>query len=110
MESKEKCFNQNSGIPIRIQRRTEETGCVGIQDNFEKKEIIYPGTDRSRQDNGGRISGGESSRGRTGRKDLLSDGEDDHQNGGKSGIRDPEEAGSEDESHHIDGKRKDLFL
>lgn len=64
----------------------------------------------SRQDNGGRISGGESSRGRTGRKDLLSDGEDDHQNGGKSGIRDPEEAGSEDESHHIDGKRKDLFL
>ena len=47
---------------------------------------------------------------RTGRKDLLSDGEDDHQNGGKSGIRDPEEAGSEDESHHIDGKRKDLFL
>ena len=36
--------------------------------------------------------------------------EDDHQNGGKSGIRDPEEAGSEDESHHIDGKRKDLFL
>ena len=48
--------------------------------------------------------------GRTGRKDLLSDGEDDHQNGGKSGIRDPEEAGSEDESHHIDGKRKDLFL
>ena len=39
MESKEKCFNQNSGIPIRIQRRTEETGCVGIQDNFEKKEI-----------------------------------------------------------------------
>ena len=60
------------------------------QDNFEKKEIIYPGTDRSRQDDGGRISGGESSRGRTGRKDLLSDGEDDHQNGGKSGIRDPE--------------------
>ena len=48
--------------------------------------------------------------GRTGRKDLLSAGEDDHQNGGKSGIRDPEEAGSEDESHHIDGKRKDLFL
>ena len=30
--------------------------------------------------------------------------------GGKSGIRDPEKAGSEDESHHIDGKRKDLFL
>lgn len=49
------------------------------------RKIIYPGTDRSRQDNGGRISGGESSRGRTGRKDLLSDGEDDHQNGGKSG-------------------------
>ncbi len=77
---------------------------------LRKKEIIYSGTDRSRQDNGGRISGGESSRGRTGRKDLLSDGEDNHQNGGKSGIRDPEEAGSEDESHHIDGKRKDLFL
>ena len=71
---------------------------------------MYSGTDRGRQDMGGGMSGGVRRRGRTGRKDLLSDGEDNHQNGGKSGIRDPEEAGSEDESHHIDGKRKDLFL
>ena len=78
--------------------------------HFKKKEIIHPGTYRSRQDDGGRISGGESCRGRTGRKDFLSDGQDDYQNGGKSGIRDSERTGSEDEGHHIDGKRKNLFL
>ena len=75
-----------------------------------RKRIIHPGTYRSRQDDGGRISGGESCRGRTGRKDFLSDGQDDYQNGGKSGIRDSERTGSEDEGHHIDGKRKNLFL
>ena len=43
-------------------------------------------------------------------KTFLSDGQDDYQNGGKSGIRDSERTGSEDEGHHIDGKRKNLFL
>ena len=32
------------------------------------------------------------------------------QNSGKSGIRDPEEAGSEDESHHIDGKKRSVSV
>ena len=54
--------------------------------DIEKEKAVYSGTDRSRKNNCNRVSGGESSRRRTGRENFLSDSKNDYQNSGMAGF------------------------
>ena len=61
-----------------------ESRCV--PHDQQKEESFYPGADRSRKDNIDRVSGGQGGRGGFSGQDLLSDGKDDHRDGGAGSI------------------------
>ena len=53
---------------------------------LRKKKAVYPGAYRSGKNNGNCISGSEGNGGRAGRKDFLSDSEDDYEDSCRAGI------------------------
>ncbi len=81
-------------FPFRYREGQKKLVAWCIQDGFEKKEVIYPGTYRSGKNNGCRFSGGAIGRGE-GRNTFLSYRKNHHRNGGVGGIPYPAEKGSE---------------
>ena len=69
-----------------LQRRTARPGGLGIPHDLAKEKAVYPGAYRSGKNNGNCISGSAGSGGRAGRKDFLSDSEDDYEDSCRAGI------------------------
>ena len=110
MAQKAERICKRSPVSFFVPERIERAGGIRLSYDPEKEKTVYSGTDRCRKDVIGSVSGCESSRGGAGGKDLLSDGEDDHKNGCRAGVSNPERAGTENEGDHADGEGEDLFL
>jgi len=59
---------------------------LGIPHDLAKEKAVYPGAYRSGKNNGNCISGSEGNGGRAGRKDFLSDSEDDYEDSCRADI------------------------
>lgn len=79
-------IHQTAAVSIFLPGRAEGISSRCVPHDQQKEESFYPGADRSRKDNIDRVSGGQGGRGGFSGQDLLSDGKDDHRDGGAGSI------------------------
>ena len=110
MEKAPQCFHKADKFSFYLQRRTKTVGGSSLSDDLQGETFVCTGTDGGREDHCNRFPCGKGSGRRTGRKDFLPDGQDDHENRCGTGFFCVAGTGAAVEKSDIDGKRKNLFL
>ena len=79
-------IHTETAVSISLPERAEGARCRSVPHDKTEKESVYPGADRSWKDDLHCFSGGESGGRKSWRPYFLSDGKDDHRNGGTGSV------------------------